>query len=404
MTPAPHDPTQGNHAQRPGRSASTNAGLLRWLILGLMAVVLVACGTQPAPPDDDDDPTPALRIDTITAGANARTYVLQGANIRGDATVFVCDVVSPIVVVFDATDAQTPDTSRTGVRVQFRVPNLGADPRTCDVRVEQELDGETESVTLVAALAYTQWDALAGARVLVYASIFSGSGEENPRARFLTAVTTVEAEQELDVTVANGTPEEFRVGLVAQNFLDLLDSETWDAVVFIEERWSVDTDVLDAVSTYLTDGGRVLAAYWATFENGEFDAPAGTFGEPARAFASAFGLTVTPDDNVTPVEGGTVPIAFGNPLDAGLAEDAYTLFNDDFYVYSYAQRLTPDVTSTSLCSYLDEDEGSCAVANEDGTGLYLGFTLAPLAVAMTGQDLETFFENTLRYVVVEADD
>jgi hypothetical protein len=242
-------------------------------------------------------------------------------------------------------------------------------------------------------------------RVLMYASIHAGDSDNNARARFASAVASVEAEQGLDLTVVDGDFDAYLDGDVALEFAARLAAESWDAVVFVEESYVIPTSVLVEVSTYLAArGGRALATYWATFEDGEFAAfgvPAGAVGGPARAFAAAFGAQVGPSDNVRPVVGGSIDIELDGGLGHGL-DATYRLLNADHYVLSYAQRLTPIGPAESLCRYPDELGGSCAVGRA-GTTLYLGFTLAPLSESMSGAELETLFRNAMTYVILDAE-
>ena len=340
---------------------------------------------------------PPLTLERLDALPGTPNYDLFGDNIRGDADVFVCDVRAPVTVVRDVNGTIVGVGSRTGVVARFRVPDLGLGARDCQVRVEQRLGNDLEVVTLADTLAYSPWLPLEGKRVLVYASIFSGDSEQNPRARFDAAILSVEEEEGLNLTIVDGTFQEYLDGAVALAFRDRLVAEEWDAVVFIEEQWAVPSAVLEGISSYLSeDSGRSLGSYWLAFE----DSPRGAL---ARTFAASFGAVVTPDDNVTPVVGGRVGIAFSGDLAMGLSSAEYELVNDDFYVASYAIRLDPAPGSTSLCDYLDAGNGSCAVGNAASTSLYLGFTLAPLSVSMTGDDLEVLFANALRYVILDDD-
>ena len=366
----------------------------------LVMTILVACSSQP-PPADEVAP---LEVDRLEVEVAPRYYVLHGARIRGDATVYVCDTASLSALVQDEGGSLTAEASRTGVRIRFRVPDLGLDTRSCSVVVEQPLGEDTERATLEQRLQYEPWLPLQDKQVLVYASIYDND-DQNPGDRFAEAVGSVAAEEDLLLTIVGAGRDETENEEVFETFVDQLTSAEWDAVVFIEEQWLVPTPLLDAVEEYLIErSGRVLGSYWATFEDGEFATdfgiPPGAYGEPARDYASAFGLTVTPRDNVVPVEGGRVDIDFAAPLAAGLTMGGFRLVND-YYRWSYANRLTPSQDSVSMCAFQDVDGGSCAVANATGTSLYFGFLFAPLSVGIGDQDLETLFKNALRYVILD---
>ena len=389
--------------------ASRTGVLIRFRVPDLGPVQL-DCDVRVEQPLGDDVETatledaltymPPLTLERLEAvpDTNRPDYKLFGTNIRGNADVFVCEQRALLPVVRDADDEIVSPSSRAGVVVRFRVPDLGPDSKACEVRVEQRLGDALEVVVLSDTLAYARWEPLAGTRVLVYASIFSGDGEQNPRARFDAAMLSVEDDVGLNLTFVDGTFEQYVEGDVARDFRDLLIADEWDAVVFIEEQWDLPSDVLEAISLYVSeDFGRALSSYWLAFE----DSPRGT---RARTFAASFGAVATPEDNVTPVEGGRVDIAFAGSLAQGLSSAQHELVNDGFYVLSYAIRLEPASGAVSLCAYVDTTGGSCAVGKEDSTSLYLGFTLAPLSVSMSGSDLEALFENALRYVILDDDD
>jgi hypothetical protein len=367
--------------------------------LALALLLLAACS---GPPDLE-----RLTLDRIGTEAGSPYAVAYGAYIRGNAAVTVCGVPAPgaLTVVRDADGAVVPEGERRGREVRFRVPDLGPDERACDVEVTQARVGGREAARLAGALPYRPWRPLAGKRVLMYASINAGDSDNNARARFASAVASVEAEQGLDLTVVDGDFDAYLDGDVALEFAARLAAESWDAVVFVEESYIIPTSVLVEVSTYLAArGGRALATYWATFEDGEFAAfgvPAGAVGGPARAFAAAFGAQVGPSDNVRPVVGGSIDVELHGGLGLGL-DATYRLLNADHYVLSYAQRLTPIGPAESLCRYPDELGGSCAVGRA-GTTLYLGFTLAPLSESMSGAELETLFRNAMTYVILDAE-
>ena len=339
--------------------------------------------------------TPPLALSDLVAVNATPNYDLFGANIRGDAAVFVCNVRAAAAVVRDADGEIVGVTSRAGAVVRFRVPDLGSDALDCEVRVEQRLGDEVEVAVLATTLAFSKWMPLEGKRVLVYTSIYSGNSERNPRARFDAAILSVEDAEGLNLTIVDGSFQEYFDGDVALRFRDRLVDEEWDAVVFIEEQWDIPRDVLQAISSYLTeDSGRALGSYWLPFEDSRR-------GARARTFAASFGAVVTPDDNVTPVDGGRVGITFSDGLAQGLSSAQYELVNDGFYVASYATRLDPAPGAISLCDYLDAANGSCAVGNSNSTSLYLGFTLAPLAGSTAGSDLEVLLSNALRYVILD---
>jgi len=381
------------------RSRQRHGGAIAPLhrLLALLALALAACA---APVDPGR--LSLERLETEAGTPYARAF---GANVRGDATVLVCGVASPasLTVVLDEHGAVVPESERSGRTIRFRVPDLGTDPLDCDVDVEQQRGTGSERATLAKALAYRAWLPLAGTRVLMYTSIYAGNGDNNARARFASAVASVEAAQQLDLTIVDGTTDAYLDGSVATEFAERLAAGSWDAVVFLEEQYIVETPVLDAIRTYLNGGsGRALGSYWATFEDGEFAAfglPRGSVGGPARALAATFGAHVTPADNVHPVSGGSIGIALQGRLLADLP-GAYQLINEDYYTLSYAQRLKPIGAGESLCVYPDALGGSCAVGNAAGTSLFLGFTLAPLSESMSGGELEVLFRNALEYVVL----
>jgi len=364
--------------------------------LALALLLLAACS---GPPDPE-----RLTLERVETEAGSPYAVAHGAHIRGNAAVSICGVPAPgaLTVVRDAAGGVVAEGERRGRTVRFRVPDLGPDERDCDVEVTQVRGSGSEAAKLAGALPYRPWRPLAGKRVLMYASIHAGDSDNNARARFASAVASVEADQGLDLTVVDGSFDAYLDGDVALEFAARLAAGSWDAVVFVEESYVIPTSVLVEISSYLADrGGRALATYWATFEDGEFEAfgvPAGAVGGPARAFAAAFGARVHPSDNVRPVVGGSIDVELGGGLGLGL-DTTYRLLNADHYVLSYAQRLTPIEPAESLCRYPDELGGSCAVGRA-GT-LYLGFTLAPLSESMSGAELETLFRNAMTYVILD---
>ena len=373
-------PLSPRRANRPPRLATLSV-----LTFGF-ALVLSACGGAM--------PADALTIERIEAEGGPPLYRAVGAHIRGDVRIFVCGQRASLVVVVDAFDDVIAEDIRTGTLARFRVPDLGSVPRSCDVRVEQGRAGSRlERVTLRGALTYQPPSPLDGTRVLMYADISGVGADNNPRARFAAAVRMVEAVEGLDLTVVDGAPDEFLTGEVALRFADLLAGAEWDAVVFLAEDATVPTSVLEDIAAFTQGGGRALASYWLTYR------PDSEYGDPARALAAAFDATVTPDDNIEPVEDGRVGIELDAPLGLGLT-GPYQLINAGYYFLSYAQRLTPANGAGSLCRYTDGGGGTCAVSNAAQTTLFLGFTLAPLSESMTGPELETLFRNALRFVVL----
>lgn len=381
---ASRQPVTDPSASPPSRPRSLRRALptLPWFFA---VALLAACGTPALPP---------LTLDSVETEADSPYAIVVGSHLRGDAEVRVCGVAASLVVVTDAFGQTVTSSSRTGVQARFRVPDLGADELTCDLTVLQPASrGRQEVATLTAGLAYVPYRPLAGTRVLLYASIFDGNGAASPRARFFAAVAATDVDERLDLTVIDGTETEYEAGVVATRFAERLASDTWDVVVFLEEQFTLPTAALEATADFVRGGGRALASYWLTYH------PDDAFGGPARALAAALDALVTPDDNVVPVLGGSVDIALRSPLSTGIGS-AYRLVNDGFYVESYAQRLTPDNGAVSVCDYLDDEGGSCAVGGQAGETLFLGFTLAPLSVSMSGDELETLLRNTLRYVVL----
>ncbi len=390
MPPAslPHAASARPSATRPARALS---------LLALSLLLVAACSGAPGLED--------LTLERVEVEADAPYAIVHGAHIRGDAAVTVCGTPAPraLSVVLDEAGVVVPEAERNGRSVRFRIPDLGPSERDCDVEVTQVRGSSSERASLAGAFRYRPWLPLQGKRVLMYASIHAGDAVNNARARFASAVASVESAQQLDLTVVDGSFEDYLAGDVARDFAARLAAEAWDAVVFIEESYVIPTPVLTEIEGYLDGaGGRALASYWATFEDGEFAAfgvPAGSVGTPARAFAAAMGAQVTPSDNVQPVEGGSIDVELSGDLALGL-DTAYRLVNADHYVLSYAQRLTPLGSAESLCAYPDELGGSCAVGVE-GTTLYFGFTLAPLSESMTGAELETLFRNAMEYVIID---
>ncbi len=378
-------------ADHPDAADGRRAWRSLWPWLSVAVVVLAACGGPVAPG--------RLTLERAEREAGSSFYSLYGASIRGDAEVRVCGQLVVLPVVLDESGVIIADTSRDGVRVRFRLPDLGPTDRVCDIEVMQTArrGSANERARLIGAIAYSvPTSPLTGAKLLLYASIGAFDTEKTPRAWFANAVSEFVEKEDIDLTVVHGTATEYSTGALAVEFASLLEAEAWDVIVFIEEIWTLPTTALNAISQAVARGdARALGSYWLTFVD---DAEAGG---AARAFAAAFDVAVTPDDNVVPVEGGSIDIAFAPPLDDGLANGRFTLQNVGFYFLSYAQRLSPLNGATSLCAYQDAEGGSCAVANATETSLYLGFTLAPLSESMTGAELETLFVNALTLVVTE---